>query len=438
MGYRGDYSFEVFNDDYQQMPLPMVAERARRSADWLGEEVLRRAVPLPGRLRLRRAPGAYWRAASREARACRTILILNGPNLNLLGTREPAVYGRTTLDDVRALCEATGQRLGLAVDFRQSNHEGVLIDWIHEAGVAHRAGTLLGVVFNAGAYTHTSVALHDAVKGAGVPMIEVHISNVHAREPFRHHSYLSPAAAGIVVGFGIEGYALAMDGLSRRARRADVRGHCHRGRWGRRRVSGSLPQSLLIGLSIAAPVGPIGLLVIQRTLQRGSCGRAGHRPGRCGGRCAIRCRRRLRRDLGHRRTERRARTAGAWRWCLPAVAGLAYLARAARRAWWRAPAGREAAAVLRRHLRADAVEPGDDLLLHRRVRHARCAHGGELAVDDDRRRAGRLGAVVAAAQRRWSARLRSRFDARCAGWVNRASALLLAGFALWQWGRCAT
>ncbi|HOM15243.1 MAG TPA: type II 3-dehydroquinate dehydratase [Rubrivivax sp.] len=146
-----------------------------------------------------------------------TILVLNGPNLNLLGTREPAVYGSATLADVQALCEATGRQLGVDVDFRQSNHEGVLIDWLHEAGAAFRAGSVLGVVFNAGAYTHTSVALHDAVKGCGVPMIEVHISNVHAREPFRHHSCLSPAAAGIVVGFGIDGYALAMQGLARRA-----------------------------------------------------------------------------------------------------------------------------------------------------------------------------------------------------------------------------
>ncbi len=146
-----------------------------------------------------------------------TILVLNGPNLNLLGTREPAVYGAHTLDDVRALCEATGRTLGVAVDLRQSNHEGVLIDWIHEAGTAFRAGTLLGVVLNAGAYTHTSIALHDAVKGAGVPVVEVHISNVHAREPFRQHSWLSPVAAGIVVGFGIDGYALALQGLARRA-----------------------------------------------------------------------------------------------------------------------------------------------------------------------------------------------------------------------------
>ena len=106
---------------------------------------------------------------------------------------------------------------GLRLDFRQSNHEGVLIDWIQEAGRAQRAGTLAGVVFNAGAYTHTSVALHDAIKGAGVPVIEVHISNVHAREAFRHHSYLSPAADGVVVGFGVDGYALAIDGLARAA-----------------------------------------------------------------------------------------------------------------------------------------------------------------------------------------------------------------------------
>jgi 3-dehydroquinate dehydratase-2 len=144
------------------------------------------------------------------------ILVLNGPNLNLLGTREPALYGSATLADVEALCRDTAARLSVAVECRQSNHEGQLVDWVHEAGTAQRAGQLLGVVFNAGAYTHTSVALHDAIKGTGVPVIEVHITNVHAREAFRHHSYLSPAAAGIVVGFGIEGYALAIEGLVRR------------------------------------------------------------------------------------------------------------------------------------------------------------------------------------------------------------------------------
>eukprot|EP01035_Chromulina_nebulosa_P034924 gene34924-46914_t len=127
------------------------------------------------------------------------ILILNGPNLNLLGLREPAVYGSATLADVEQMCADAGPRLGVAVECRQSNHEGVLIDWLHEAGREVKAGRLLGVVFNPGAYTHTSVALHDAIKGAEVPVIETHISNVHAREAFRHHSYISPAAAGIVV-----------------------------------------------------------------------------------------------------------------------------------------------------------------------------------------------------------------------------------------------
>jgi 3-dehydroquinate dehydratase-2 len=146
------------------------------------------------------------------------ILVLNGPNLNLLGQREPAVYGHTTLADVEALCVAAAAERGAQAECRQSNHEGVLIDWIHAAGVAWRQGELAGIVFNAGAYTHTSVALHDAIKGTGVPVIEVHISNVHAREAFRHHSYLSPAAAGIVVGFGVDGYVLAIDGLLRKAR----------------------------------------------------------------------------------------------------------------------------------------------------------------------------------------------------------------------------
>ena len=145
------------------------------------------------------------------------ILVLNGPNLNLLGAREPGVYGAATLADVEALCRDAAAKAGSEAECRQSNHEGVLIDWIQEAGAAHRAGTLIGVVFNAGAYTHTSVALHDAIKGSGVPVVEVHITNVHAREAFRHHSYLSPVAAGIVVGFGIGGYALAIEGLVRRA-----------------------------------------------------------------------------------------------------------------------------------------------------------------------------------------------------------------------------
>ena len=146
--------------------------------------------------------------------SARTVLVLNGPNLNLLGTREPAVYGSATLADVEALCRAEAERFGLAVEARQSNHEGELVDWVQEAG---RRPDVVGVVLNAGAYTHTSVALRDAVAGVGVPVVEVHVSNVHAREDFRHHSYLSAVAAGIVVGFGVDGYALAVAGLARRA-----------------------------------------------------------------------------------------------------------------------------------------------------------------------------------------------------------------------------
>ncbi|MFD6416606.1 type II 3-dehydroquinate dehydratase [Streptomyces sp. NPDC060194] len=145
------------------------------------------------------------------------VLVLNGPNLNLLGTREPEVYGAHTLADVENMCRETAAELGLSADCRQSNHEGELVDWVQWAGREQAAGRLIGAVLNAGAYTHTSVALHDAVKGAGLRMIELHISNVHAREAFRHHSYLSPAAAGIVVGFGVEGYPLAIQGLHRLA-----------------------------------------------------------------------------------------------------------------------------------------------------------------------------------------------------------------------------
>ena len=146
-----------------------------------------------------------------------TILVLNGPNLNLLGSREPAVYGAATLADVERSCREAAERLGHGVECRQSNHEGVLIDAIHEAARAFAAGTLIGVVFNAGAFTHTSIALHDAIKGTGVPVIEVHISNVHAREAFRQYSWLSPVAVGVIVGLGCDGYALAIDALVRRA-----------------------------------------------------------------------------------------------------------------------------------------------------------------------------------------------------------------------------
>lgn len=137
-----------------------------------------------------------------------SVLVLNGPNLNLLGVRRPEVYGTRVLADVEQLCRTSAADLGLEVDFRQTNHEGVLVDWIQGARGAH-----LGIVLNAGAYTHTSVALRDAIEAVELPVIEVHISNVHGREEFRHHSYISPVAAGIVVGFGVHGYALAIQGL---------------------------------------------------------------------------------------------------------------------------------------------------------------------------------------------------------------------------------
>ncbi len=135
------------------------------------------------------------------------VMVLNGPNLNLLGTREPEVYGATTLDDIAADLTDQGERLGLKVDLRQSNHEGHLIDWLHEAG----AGGVLAVILNAGAYTHTSVALRDAIKAIQVPVIEVHLSNPAARERFRHYSHISPVAAGVIQGFGAMGYRLALD-----------------------------------------------------------------------------------------------------------------------------------------------------------------------------------------------------------------------------------
>ena len=144
----------------------------------------------------------------------KTVFVLNGPNLNLLGTREPAVYGAQTLTDVQQLCEQTAARHGLTLRFHQSNHEGQLIDWIHEAGQLHARGELAGLIFNAGAYTHTSIALMDAVKGTGVPLLELHISNVHAREAFRHHSYLSPVARAVICGLGVAGYCIAIDAVA--------------------------------------------------------------------------------------------------------------------------------------------------------------------------------------------------------------------------------
>jgi 3-dehydroquinate dehydratase II len=145
------------------------------------------------------------------------VLVLNGPNLNLLGAREPALYGTSGLADLEHLCRRTADELGLEVELRQSNHEGVLVDWLQDAGRAEQAGELLGVVLNPGAYGHTSIALADAILGTGLTVVEVHISNVHAREPFRQHSFVSPVAAGIVVGLGVAGYPLAIRALAERA-----------------------------------------------------------------------------------------------------------------------------------------------------------------------------------------------------------------------------
>jgi 3-dehydroquinate dehydratase-2 len=142
-----------------------------------------------------------------------SVLVLNGPNLNLLGTRKPEVYGTTSLSDIESMCRAEAQRLGLDVVFRQSNSEGQLIDWIHEEGPRVRAGESIGAVYNPGAHTHTSIALRDAIEGVELPVIEVHLSNVHAREDFRHHSFIAPVARGQVVGFGAIGYVLALTGL---------------------------------------------------------------------------------------------------------------------------------------------------------------------------------------------------------------------------------
>lgn len=136
-----------------------------------------------------------------------TVFVLNGPNLNLLGTREPEVYGRDTLDDIAAMLDDRARGLGLSVDLRQSNHEGHLIDWLHEAN----ALSARAVILNPGGLTHTSVALHDAVKAIAVPVIEVHLSNPHAREAFRHRSFVGAAAKATIAGLGPLGYALALD-----------------------------------------------------------------------------------------------------------------------------------------------------------------------------------------------------------------------------------
>lgn len=137
-----------------------------------------------------------------------SILILNGPNLNLLGTRQPEIYGHTTLGDIETMCKTHAEKIGVRLAFEQSNHEGALVDHIHAA-----RGTHDGIILNAGAYTHTSIALMDAIASAQLPTIELHLSNVHAREDFRHTSYIAKVAVGIICGFGAQGYPLAMGAL---------------------------------------------------------------------------------------------------------------------------------------------------------------------------------------------------------------------------------
>ncbi|MDG6094705.1 type II 3-dehydroquinate dehydratase [Acetobacter sp. AN02] len=137
------------------------------------------------------------------------IAVLNGPNLNMLGLRQPEVYGRTTLDDVEQLCAQSAERLDVAIDFRQTNGEGELVSWVQEC--RDRAA---GIVINPGAYTHTSIALLDALLAVDLPVVEVHISNIHRREPFRHISYVSKAATGVICGLGVQGYALALQAMA--------------------------------------------------------------------------------------------------------------------------------------------------------------------------------------------------------------------------------
>lgn len=146
------------------------------------------------------------------------VLVLNGPNLGRLGTREPEVYGSTTHEDLVALCRRVGAELGLEVDVRQTDHEGVMLGWLHEAA---DAGT--PVVLNPGAWSHYSIAVRDAASELRAPLVEVHISNVHAREPFRHHSYLSALAAGVIVGLGVDGYLLALRWIAGRTSEASPR-----------------------------------------------------------------------------------------------------------------------------------------------------------------------------------------------------------------------
>ncbi len=137
------------------------------------------------------------------------IAVLNGANLNMLGLREPAIYGRATLDDVEQVCVQAAERLDIAIDFRQTNGEGELVSWVQEC-----RGRARGILLNPGGYTHTSVVLLDALLAVGLPVIEVHLSNIHRREDFRRHSYVSQAAAGVICGLGVRGYALGLNALA--------------------------------------------------------------------------------------------------------------------------------------------------------------------------------------------------------------------------------
>lgn len=161
-----------------------------------------RLVPFvrPRRLRLDRD------AASGQAATIVTIWVINGPNLNLLGVRQPEVYGRTTLAEIEAGLQTRAGELGVALECRQSNHEGQLVDWIHES-----RGRATAIVLNAAGYTHTSVALRDAIASVGVPVVEVHLSNIHAREEFRHHSVIAPVCRGQICGFGPDSYRLGLE-----------------------------------------------------------------------------------------------------------------------------------------------------------------------------------------------------------------------------------
>ncbi len=180
------------------------------SCDWRGgvpAGPVRGDAPLLGSL-----TGNPYKASQSERfqpeQMAKPVFVLNGPNLNLLGTREPDIYGRQTLADIERLCARRGEALGLQVDFRQTNGEAELIGWVQDA-----ASQASAIVINAAGLTHTSVALHDALKASALPVVEVHLSNIYRREAFRHHSYVSPAANGVICGFGAQGYELALEAV---------------------------------------------------------------------------------------------------------------------------------------------------------------------------------------------------------------------------------